>query len=53
MPPLMRVKPEYYRQKAKNSRDLAKKCEDGTTRANLLDVAEQYEQLAAKAEQEG
>ena len=49
----MRAKPEYYRGKAEKSRELSKRCDDPTTRANLLDVAEQYERLADKADREG
>ena len=50
---LVRAKPEYYRGKAEESRELSKRCDDPTTRANLLDVAEQYERLADKADREG
>ena len=46
----MRVKPEYYRQQAERSRELAAKTRIADIRAHLLSVAEQYDKLAGEAE---
>ena len=42
----MRASPEYYRDQAKRSRELAKRAKVAEIRAHLLSVAEQYEKLA-------
>jgi len=48
----MDATPKHFREQADHARKLAQKAEDGTTRANLLDVARQFERLAEKAEAE-
>ena len=45
----MKVTPEYYRKLAKQSRALAAGVNDADKKAHLLNVAEQYDKLAAKA----
>ena len=42
--------PDYYRQKAQESRTIAEDVENDEARVDLLDVAEQYEELARQAE---
>jgi hypothetical protein len=46
----VRVKPEYYREQAKRSRELARKASDADIKAHLLSVAEQYDKLAQETE---
>jgi len=45
----VKVTPEYYRKLAKQSRALAAGVNDADKKAHLLNVAEQYDKLAAKA----
>lgn len=47
---VVRVKPEYYREQAKRSRELAKKASEADIKAHLLSVAEQYDKLAEEVE---
>ena len=42
----MRVEPEYYREQAKRSRNLARRTKDPDIRDHLMDVAKQYDKLA-------
>jgi hypothetical protein len=42
--------PEHWRQRAKQSRDLAKQLEDPMAKQTLLEIAQSYEQLAELAE---
>lgn len=42
----MRAKPEYYREQAARTRDLAARAKEKDIKANLLAVAERYEHLA-------
>ena len=41
---------QYYRQRAEESRTMAENARSSEARATLLDIAEQYERLARKAE---
>ena len=45
----VKVTPESYRKLAKQSRALAAGVSDADKKAHLLNVAEQYDRLAAKA----
>ena len=47
---LMKAKPEYYREQARLSRDLAERTKDKAISSHLLSVADQYERLADEAE---
>jgi len=46
----MRAKPEYYRQQAIRTRELATRAKEKDLKANLLEVAERYDHLAESAE---
>lgn len=46
----MRARPEYFREQAERSRDLAVRTRDKNLKAHLLSVAEQYLKLADEAE---
>jgi len=46
----VKAKPEYYRQQARLSRELANRARDKNIVAHLLNVAEQYEKLAKEAD---
>lgn len=48
----MTVKPEYYREQARRSRELAKKTLVKEVKSHLLLVAEEYEKLAGEAERQ-
>jgi hypothetical protein len=48
----MRAKPEYYRDQARRTREVAERSKEKDIKANLLDVADRYDQLAVSAEQE-
>lgn len=48
----MRAKPEYYREQARRTRELAAKTRDKSLSANLLEVAERYDALAVSTENE-
>jgi hypothetical protein len=45
----VKATPEYYRSLAKQSRALAAGIKDAERKAHLLNVAEQYDRLAAGA----
>lgn len=45
----MRVRPEYYREQAKRSRDLAARTRVDEIKTHLMSVAEQYDKLAQEA----
>ena len=45
----MRVKPEFYRDQAAKSRELAARVKDAEIRAHLLEVAREYDKLAHEA----
>jgi hypothetical protein len=47
----MRAKPKYYREQAERTRELAARAKEKDIKANLLDVANHYGQLAVSAEQ--
>ena len=47
----MSIDPNYYREKAQQTLRLASRAKDPETKAYLRQVAEQYEKLAAQAEQ--
>ena len=46
----MRVKASYYRKQAQRSRDLAKRVLAVDVKRHLLNVAEEYDKLAADSE---
>ena len=46
----MRAKPDYYRNQATRTRELAARAKEKDIKANLLEVAERYDQLAVSAE---
>jgi len=46
----MRVKSSYYRKQAQLSRDLSKRVLAADVKRHLLNVAEEYDKLAEKAE---
>jgi hypothetical protein len=48
----MRAKPEYYREQARRTRELAARAKEKDIKANLFDVADRYDQLAVSAEHE-
>lgn len=48
----MRVKPDFYRKKAIECRELVKKATDSEARSLLLSIAEQYDKLFEMAEAE-
>ena len=43
--------PEHWRQRAKEMRTLARDMHDLVARASMLDIADQYERLALRAEE--
>ena len=45
-------KAPYYRHKAETCRELAERADNPDTRANLLDAARQFDNLAEEAEAE-
>jgi hypothetical protein len=47
----MSIDPNYYREKAQQTLRLASRTKDAETKAYLRQVAQQYEKLAAEAEQ--
>ena len=49
----MPVRPEYYREQARRSRELAKRAVDLEITQHLRSVAEQYDRLAKEAEAKG
>ena len=49
----MEMTARYYREQADRCRQLAKRVLDWSTRKTLLDVAIEYEKLAARAERKG
>jgi len=49
----MEAKSKHYRVRAQQSQKIAKGVKDPDAKAHLLDVAQQYEMLAAEAEARG
>ena len=49
----MQAKAEYYRELADRSRKLAGDIPDAEAKAHMLEVARQYDKLAAEAEPDG
>jgi hypothetical protein len=49
----MRRNPEHYRGEAERCRKLAEDTSNREMKANLLDVARQYDDLAGETEQRG
>ncbi len=48
----MQAEPEFYQEQAKRTRDIAARVKEQNIKANLLDVAARYDELAVSAKQE-
>lgn len=46
----VRIDPNYYREKARQTLELSKRAQDHETKSYLREVAKEYERLADEAE---
>ena len=48
--PTMLSTPDHWRERAKEARDMAKNMNDLEAKRSMLDIADHYERIAARAE---